>query len=320
MAENLLTVAALRTVVEADLIRGKLESAGITAVLLEPEKTAEGTPAGRVQVQVGPSDFERAMQLLFPIPQAKPAAKTDKPPWNCPKCGEQVMDPFPACWSCGTPREGTSQSSATQGGPPGISMPAAGLTTPASLPRMPIPTPIPSMPIPSMPIPSMPIPSMPIPSMPVPPSAAAPLPVSPRISPPAPPLARGLPPSGSTRNGESRSKGLSLPPLRPVRTAEDESLKITVPPWDGAKASSGRSGGKSTNPTEADDRAARRAWWAAVIGLALWPVLLYSIGIVLVLGLSNRPLSSRGNRFFYGALAINALFIAAAFILLGTRQ
>jgi hypothetical protein len=301
MAENLLTVAALRTVVEADLIRGKLESAGITAVLLEPEKTAEGTPAGRVQVQVGPSDFERAMQLLFPIPQAKPAAKTDKPPWNCPKCGEQVMDPFPACWSCGTPREGASQSSATQGGPPGISMPAAGLTTPASLPRMPIP-------------------SMPIPSMPVPPSGAAPLSVSPRISPPAPPLARGLPPSGSARNGESRSKGISLPPLRPVRTAEDESLKIIVPPWDGAKASSGRSGGKSTNPTEADDRAARRAWWAAVIGLALWPVLRYSIGIVLVLGLSNRPLSSRGNRFFYGALAINALFIAAAFILLGTRQ
>lgn len=317
MAENLLTVAALRTTVEADLIRAKLEAAGIAAVLLEPPKTAEGAPTGRVQVQVGPSDFERAMQLLFPIPQAKPAPKVDKPAWTCPKCGEQVLGQFPACWSCGTAREAGQQPGMAQ-----TVMPSAGAMAGTAIPPPTLPPVAPS--------------SMPAPPMPAPAVGAAPLAMSPRISEPhekavppmemprmpAPPFATGPAPSSPTMNGDSASKRLSPARIRQARTSEDDALKIIVPPWDGAKAKGAgrRSGGKSSNPTEIDDRAARRAWWAAVIGIVLWPTLLYSIYIILVLGLSNRPLSSRGNRFFYGALVLNALFIAAAFAWLGTQQ
>jgi hypothetical protein len=117
-------------------------------------------------------------------------------------------------------------------------------------------------------------------------------------------------------NGES-------PPLRPAsvpagrtRTAEEDGLRIVVPAWDAAVGKrSGRTSQKS--PTDADDRAARRAWWTAVLGMVCPPLLLYSIGVVLLLGLTGRELSSRGSRFFYGALAVNAAIIAAAFAWLG---
>ena len=74
------------------------------------------------------------------------------------------------------------------------------------------------------------------------------------------------------------------------------------------------------NPTAANDRAARRAWWTALLGVILWPLLLYSVAVVLGLGLLNRPLSRRGNWFFYGALAINALFVAAVFTWLAMQR
>ena len=73
-------------------------------------------------------------------------------------------------------------------------------------------------------------------------------------------------------------------------------------------------------PTDADDRAARRAWWTAVIGIVCWPLLIYSIGVVLLLGLTGRQLSPRGTRFFYGALAVNALIFAVAFAWLGMHR
>lgn len=132
--------------------------------------------------------------------------------------------------------------------------------------------------------------------------------------PPAPRLE--LPPriAAPAMNGESSDIGVSPPPRRLTRTAEEDGLKIVVPAWSPNTPGSG--GGRAAQrrgPTDADDRAARRAWWCAVFGMVIWPLLIYSIGVVLILGLSNRPLSVRGTRFFYGALALNALFIAAVF-------
>lgn len=121
-------------------------------------------------------------------------------------------------------------------------------------------------------------------------------------------------------NGESRSSSAQVH-SRLTKTSEEEGLSVVVPAWDAAthKPKGDRAGAKKL-PTDADDRAARRAWWTAVIGLVIWPLLLYSISVVLILGLTNRPLSSRGTRFFYGALAVNAAFIAFAFVWLGTHR
>jgi hypothetical protein len=301
MDENLLTVAALRTTAEADLIRGKLVAAGIAAVLVEPEQASEGAVAGRVQVQVHQPDFERAMQLLFPIPKLKSAAKPTLPSWRCPKCGEQVMGQFPACWSCGTTREGAP------GGPTQPVLPATGVAPLVGLPRIP-PPPTPADET------APPLESPPRITMPVAPSVPA-------FYPPPMPTSAGPTVNRPAMNGDTATKAAPLPPIRIPRTAEDDNLMIVVPAWDAAGgASAGKSRGRKSNPTEADDRAARRAWWTAVIGVVCPPLLIYSICVLLILGLTNRPLSARGSRFFYGALTVNALIIAAFFALLGTQQ
>lgn len=317
MAENLLTVAALRTNVEADLIRGKLEAAGISAVLVEPEPPAEGAPPERVQVQVSQPDFERAMQLLFPIPKMKPAARPALPGWKCPQCGEHVIGAFPTCWKCGTARPASAEGVAQAGAPLSGAVPLIGA------PRMPPPPPMPPGPISPGP---QSVPRLSIPEGEAPKIAASASPAStesvaaavPTLN--VPPIAPAAPKPGM--NGESSPRFAPLARMPRTRTLEDEAMKIVVPAWDPAtgKGASGASGARQRSATEADDRAARRAWWTAVIGIICPPLLLYSITVVLILGLTNRPLSARGSRFFYGALAINALIIAAFFILSGMRQ
>jgi hypothetical protein len=313
MADNLLTVAALRTAVEAELIRGKLEAAGIVAVLFEPDKPAEGAPPARIQVQVSPPDFERAMQLLFPISKRPVAAKPAQPAWKCPKCGEEVLGRFPTCWKCGTARDGSPLPNT----PPtlaGVSITAP----PVTLPTMPPP--------PAPPIAAAASLAGEAASSIAPPRLdTSPRHVVPESSPPnleiptVPPVAAAETTKPST-NGESPSKSATARNVRSLQTAEEEGLKIVVPPWDAAtgKPKSERAIGKKL-PTDADDRAARRAFWTAVAGLLCPPLLIYSIVVVLLLGLTNRPLSARGSRFFYGALAVNAAIFAVAFAWLGTH-
>ncbi|MGH7136963.1 MAG: hypothetical protein ACREHD_14580 [Pirellulales bacterium] len=318
MAENLLTVAALRTNVEADLIRGKLEAAGISAVLVEPEPPAEGAPPGRVQVQVSQPDFERAMQLLFPIPKAKPGARPALPGWKCPQCGEHVIGAFPTCWKCGTARPASPEGA--QPTPMSAPAPFAGVPRMPAPPLMPpglVPPPLQSPP--RLSVPETERPAL-VSTSPTSNEALAAAPPAANVPASAPPIAPAI--SKPATNGESLAK--FAPPARMPRTRspEDEAMKIVVPAWDPAtgKGASGASGARQRSATEADDRAARRAWWTAVFGIFCPPLLLYSIAVVLILGLTNRPLSTRGHRFFYGALTINALLIAAFFILSGMRQ
>ena len=317
MAEDLHTVAVLRTTAEADIIRGKLEAAGIAAVLVEPERAADGTAAGRVQVQVSQPDFERAMQLLFPIPKLKPGGRQAAPSWQCPKCGEQVMGEFPACWSCGAPREGAA-SGASQ-----PVLPASGVAPSVVAPSVVAPSVVaPSGGLPKMPPPPPPplIETAPSQDLPVRnnPPVGAPLPT---LNVPRIPAASGATVNRPAMNGESSTKAVPLPPRRLARSGDDEHLKIVVPAWDpGTGTSAGQAKSRKGNAIDADDRAARRAWWTAVFGILCPPLLVYSISVVLVLGLTNRPLSTRGNRFFYGALAVNALIVAAFFALFGWRK
>lgn len=314
MADNLLTVAALRTAVEADLIRGKLEAAGIVAVLFEPDKPAEGAPPARIQVQVSPPDFERAMQLLFPISKRPVAAKPAQPSWKCPKCGEEVLGRFPTCWKCGTARDGSPTPSA----PPTLAS-VSTMGAPITLPTMPPPPPPMTA---AASLPGEATSSLAAPRPETPPRLVVPeTPGPPRLEiPPVPPITSAVETTKPSTNGESPSKSATARNNRLPKTAEEEGLTIVVPPWDAAtgKSKSGRAIGKKL-PTDADDRAARRAFWTAVAGIIIWPLLIYSIIVVLLLGLTNRPLSPRGSRFFYGALALNAAIFAVAFAWLGTH-
>lgn len=341
MSDEFLTVSALRTTVEAELIRGKLQTAGIPATLVEPEPAADGAPAGRVQVQVSQPDFERAMQVLFPIPKITPAARVTHPAWKCPKCGEEVMGSFPLCWSCGTPRAGTITGAAPL---PTVQPATAGSVPPPPLPLPPMPAaplsaaPLSAAPLISASLPPAPLISAPLISAPV---TSAPIPAAPPPAPPQMPsiepisagsstpfvtprmpaeLPGGLPPPAaaiSAKNGETTDQGVTVPRRSRSAAAEDD-LKIVVPAWDPTTSKSGRGSGaaKRREPTDADDRAARRAWWCSVLGIPCPPLLVYSIGVVLILAFSNRPLSARGSRFFYGALALNALIVAAGFLAL----
>lgn len=337
MSDEFLTVSALRTTVEAELIRGKLQTAGIPATLVEPEPAADGAPAGRVQVQVSQADFERAMQVLFPIPKIAPAARVTHPAWKCPKCGEEVMGSFPLCWSCGTPRAGTIAAAAHL---PTVQPAAAGSVPPPPMPMPPAPAaPFPPAPLPPAPLISAPVisapvisasvTSAPIPATPIPAAPQAPSiePISagsstPFVTPRMPAELPGdlPPPAAATaaKNGATTDQGVTVPRRSRSAAAEDD-LKIVVPAWDPTTSKSGRGSGaaKRREPTDADDRAARRAWWCSVLGIPCPPLLIYSIGVVLILAFSNRPLSARGSRFFYGALALNALMVAAGFLILG---
>lgn len=277
-----LTVAALPSTVEAELIRGKLTAAGIDAVLVEP--AAADAPqrgvAGRVQVQVEAADFERAMQLLFPIPTFARGGRAGPPAaWKCAQCGEEVIGDSAACWSCGASRDA-----------------AAGIAPPLATPRA---------------------------GMPLPPSATT------GHAPTSIPELSTLPPPGLGTNhrrfapppGDGMPVALPTPAPRSATGSSD--LEIVVPPLEASalqpSAAEARRRAKA-DPAVANDRAARRAWWTAVIGLAFPPLLLYSAAVVLGLGLLNRPLSRRGSRFFYGALALNALVVAIVFAILALRQ
>lgn len=279
-----LTVAALPNTMEAELIRGKLTAAGIDAVLIEPGAgdDAQRGVGGRVQVQVEAADFERAMQLLFPIPAMARGGRAQPPPaWKCDKCGEEVIGDSAVCWACGASRDG------------------AQVAAPPTTPRA------------SMPLPPQAPPGGLLPRMPdLPAGPAAPVANHRRL--PMPP-GDGMP--------------VVLPaPVSPTDAGSSE-LQIVVPPLDSSAHQSSAAEARrraKADPALANDRAARRAWWTAVIGLIglpiLWPLLLYSAAVVLALGLLNRPLSRRGARFFYGALGLNALAVALVFAFLALRQ
>jgi len=97
-------VYSTRNPVEAQLVRGLLESAGIKAVV-ENERLATGV--GEIVEELVPSvcivddsQEDEAAAIIADWQHAAP----DSPPWECPKCGEKIDGRFTACWECGTER------------------------------------------------------------------------------------------------------------------------------------------------------------------------------------------------------------------------
>jgi len=109
MAENLKTLATFTTPIEADIVRNRLEAAGVQAFLGDEQSIGWlwhlGTALHGVKVLVAEADLPRALEILeeaqLPAAEGRPAQ-----PWSCPKCGAEVDAEMEVCWACGTTADG----------------------------------------------------------------------------------------------------------------------------------------------------------------------------------------------------------------------
>ena len=126
MSEMNSTVSVLPSAAAAEAVRGRLAAANIACAVVAAD--------GAFRLQVGESDFTRAMQLLFPLPTAEQTAALTAPggaPWKCSQCGEEVQPVSNVCWACGTSRDGAPRASA----PPVVAPPV--MPPPSSPPIVP---------------------------------------------------------------------------------------------------------------------------------------------------------------------------------------
>lgn len=96
-----------RHATEAHLIRGYLESQGIT-VLVRGEFLAGGVgelPADLCKVWVvDDCEFARADELLRQFLQGTAAHEHVHEGWRCEPCNEYLEGQFTSCWKCGSVR------------------------------------------------------------------------------------------------------------------------------------------------------------------------------------------------------------------------
>lgn len=99
------TVRRCHSVMEAEMVRIRLEAAGIHAVILGAEAGVAlsyfGGVVGSPQVDVPAEDFERACELL----QADRQVLRQAQPWSCARCDEPNEAAFEFCWSCNKSRD-----------------------------------------------------------------------------------------------------------------------------------------------------------------------------------------------------------------------
>lgn len=93
-ADNLVTVAHFRNVLESHGIRAEIRNQNLGGVLGEVPFT-EVWP----QLWVKPLDVQRALELIEEA-RALPAGGD---PWRCGDCGADNEPQFAACWQCGRP-------------------------------------------------------------------------------------------------------------------------------------------------------------------------------------------------------------------------
>jgi hypothetical protein len=107
---KLATVLKCGQVWEAEIVRERLESAGIRAFVQGGESATSlsyvGVALGGVRVQVPDSDLIRAKELLA----ADELQHETAGPWKCPRCDEPNEAGFDLCYSCSMPRGDTPSS------------------------------------------------------------------------------------------------------------------------------------------------------------------------------------------------------------------
>lgn len=95
-----------KTVAEAHIVKGILESEGITCEI-RGEHLSSAIGGGLPPHEAWPSvwvrddDAVRADELVVGVFRAKADEEGD---WECPACGEQLEGQFTECWQCGTSR------------------------------------------------------------------------------------------------------------------------------------------------------------------------------------------------------------------------
>jgi hypothetical protein len=96
-----------RHATEAHLIRGYLESEGVSAII-RGEYLSGGVgelPADLCKVWVvNDGDFARADVLLRRFLQGEAARDYAHEAWRCATCDENIEGQFTACWNCGNAR------------------------------------------------------------------------------------------------------------------------------------------------------------------------------------------------------------------------
>lgn len=103
MQDHQVVLKTYITEIEADMDRGRLESAGIDAMITSDDcggmRPHLAYSLG-VKLLVAREDQGRAKELLGALDL--PVEETS--PWNCVGCTEQNEAGFDACWNCGKAR------------------------------------------------------------------------------------------------------------------------------------------------------------------------------------------------------------------------
>ena len=108
--QTLETVGVYPSIVEASIVRGRLDQAGIRS-WMQNELTAGqlfqvGLALGGVTLQVSSVDVQRTRELM--AEDAEGVSGEVSSPWTCARCGSEVDAGFEVCWSCQAPATGGS--------------------------------------------------------------------------------------------------------------------------------------------------------------------------------------------------------------------
>ena len=102
--EKLVTIRRCGPVWEAEMLRDRLETAGIRAFVqgAESNRTLSyaATALGGVKVQVAANEVAAAEQVLTDDELQRATAGS----WQCPRCDEINDAAFDVCWNCSMPR------------------------------------------------------------------------------------------------------------------------------------------------------------------------------------------------------------------------
>lgn len=99
------TLQIFTNAVEAEILKSRLDAAGILAVVNGGEVATMlshiGSAVVRVRVEVAPEDFERATEVL----REDEIERAERTAWTCGRCDERNEPLFDLCWSCGKTRD-----------------------------------------------------------------------------------------------------------------------------------------------------------------------------------------------------------------------
>lgn len=104
------TLQIFNNAVEAEILRTRLDAAGILAVVNGGEVATMlshiGSAVVGVRVEVAPEDFERAAEIL----REDEIDRAERSAWECGRCDERNEPLFDLCWSCGKSRDESDPS------------------------------------------------------------------------------------------------------------------------------------------------------------------------------------------------------------------